>query len=326
MKIISVIGGSGFIGTSLVTKLKSKKTIDVSIIDKVNSATYPSITKIADVRSVSQLRNSLPSDSVIINLAAEHHDDVRPLNLYFDVNVTGAKNICQISIEKNIKKIIFVSSVAVYGFTDNEADEFSKISPCTEYGSSKWQAEVVFKKWHEADPTERTLVIVRPTVVFGERNRGNFYRFLSYIYRGRFAMIGDGKNRKSIAYVENLAAFLEHSLHFAPGVHIFNYADKPDLSLKELVSLVHKILGFPNRKVLRFPFFIGTLIGKFFDFFSILSGFRLPISSIRIKKLCINSVYETSVSRTGFKAPFRLEDALQRTIEFEFLTRDQPWS
>ena len=55
-------------------------------------------------------------------------------------------------------------------------------------------------------------------------------------------MFGDGKNKKSMAYVENVAAFIEFTLSLDPGAHIFNYIDKPDLDMNTLVSRSRKIL------------------------------------------------------------------------------------
>jgi nucleoside-diphosphate-sugar epimerase len=81
---------------------------------------------------------------------------------------------------------------------------------------------LVYKAWQEKDPENRKLVIVRLTVVFGEQNRGNVYNLFRQIASGKFMMIGDGTNRKSMAYVENVAAFLEYSLGFENGVHIYN--------------------------------------------------------------------------------------------------------
>lgn len=54
----------------------------------------------------------------------------------------------------------------------------------------------------------KVLVILRPIVVFGEGNRGNVDNLLNQIKLGAFAMIGNGKNKKSMAYVGNLAVLL----------------------------------------------------------------------------------------------------------------------
>jgi nucleoside-diphosphate-sugar epimerase len=69
--------------------------------------------------------------------------------------------------------IIFTSTVAVYGFAKIGTEESGKIAPFNDYGRTKYEAEEVFKAWQAEAPEERTLVIIRPTVVFGEQNRGN---------------------------------------------------------------------------------------------------------------------------------------------------------
>jgi nucleoside-diphosphate-sugar epimerase len=245
MQTVDVIGGSGFIGTRLVRRLLSDKRLHVKIVDKAPSGTHPDLTKLADVRSVDQLRKSISDQSIIVNLAAEHRDDVRPLRLYDEVNVEGAKNICTVAREKNVRTIIFTSTVAVYGFAPLGTAESGKIAPFNDYGRTKYSAEQVFKAWQIEAPSERTLVIIRPTVVFGEQNRGNVYNLLRQIASGKFLMVGNGENRKSMAYVENITAFLEYSMGFEPGVHTYNYVDKPDFSMNSLVANVNRILGPP---------------------------------------------------------------------------------
>ena len=68
------------------------------------------------------------NSDVVINLAAEHHDDVTPRSLYDDVNVKGAENVCNICTKLGIKRIIFTSSVTEYGFAPIGSDESGKIN------------------------------------------------------------------------------------------------------------------------------------------------------------------------------------------------------
>jgi nucleoside-diphosphate-sugar epimerase len=319
MNNINVIGGSGFIGTRLVRRLLAEKKLSVQITDKSPSRAYPNLVKLGDVRSIEQLNDSISNNSVIVNLAAEHRDDVRPLSLYDDVNVGGARNICIVAREKSVQTIIFTSTVAVYGFAPIGTDESGKIDPFNDYGRTKYEAEQVFKAWQAEAPSERTLVIIRPTVVFGEQNRGNVYNLLRQIASGKFVMVGHGENRKSLAYVENVAAFIEYSMCFKPGVHIYNFIDKPDFTMNNLVANVNRILGRPEKIVLRLPFSFGYAIGKGFDLVGALIGKRFAISSIRVKKFCAHSVYNTAIKQTGFAAPVPLVQALAQTVRYEFV-------
>lgn len=316
---ITVIGGSGFIGTRLCSRLSKNPKSGFSIIDKSTSTTFPNHVKIADVRSVNELHEAIVDGSIMINLAAEHRDDIKPINLYDDVNVGGASNLCIVAREKNISTIIFTSSVAVYGFAPIGTDESGLISPFNDYGRTKYEAEQVYKVWQAEDPSNRTLVIIRPTVVFGEQNRGNVYNLLCQIASGRFVMVGDGKNRKSMAYVENVAAFIEYAMAFKPGVHIYNFIDKPDFTMNALLGTVNRILGKSEKIKFRLPFVIGYMIGKGFDLMSVITGKKFAISSIRVKKFCANSVYNTAIDQTGFVSPVPLSEALEKTIRYEFL-------
>jgi nucleoside-diphosphate-sugar epimerase len=319
MKNVNIIGGSGFIGTRLMRRLSDKAVVNSKIIDKAPSKAFPELVMFTDVRSAEQLRASIDDGAAIVNLAAEHRDDVRPLSLYDEVNVGGAKNICVVAREKGVKTMIFTSTVAVYGFARIGTDESGKIAPFNDYGRTKFEAEQVFQAWQAEAPTERTLVIIRPTVVFGEQNRGNVYNFLRQIALGKFVMVGNGENRKSIAYVENVAAFIEYSMSFKPGVHIYNFIDKPDFTMNTLVRNVNRILGRPEKISFRLPFAVGYLIGKGFDLVASITGKRFAISSIRVKKFCANSVYNTAIGNTGFVTPVPLEQALSQTVRYEFI-------
>lgn len=319
MNNVNVIGGSGFIGTRLIRRLRNNESLTIKISDKAFSRTFPDLLTLTDVRSVEQLRETISEGSVIVNLAAEHRDDVRPISLYDDVNVGGAKNICKVAFEKGVQTIIFTSSVAVYGFAPIGTDESGEIAPFNDYGRTKYEAEQIFKAWQAETPEKRTLVIIRPTVVFGEQNRGNVYNLLRQIASGKFVMIGGGENRKSLAYVENLAAFIEHSMSFKPGVHIYNYIDKPDFTMNSLVNNVNLILGRTEKIGFRLPYAVGYLIGKGFDLVAAMTRKRFAISSIRVKKFCANSIYNTAIFKTGFVRPVPIDQALVQTVRYEFI-------
>lgn len=313
---IGIVGGAGFLGSRLATRFNKKNIFfniyDIDLSNELNKSIY---LDVEDPDSLEQLKKV----STIINLAAVHRDDVRPLSRYDDVNVQGSKNICDAARKYNINKIIFTSSVAIYGFASANTNENGIPNYFNDYGRTKYHAEQVFKDWQIEDSKNRTLIIVRPTVIFGEGNRGNVYNFLKQLASGRFLMFGNGKNKKSMAYVENVAAFLEHSLSFNPGLHIYNYIDKPDLDMNTLVTEAKKSLFGKNTVGLRLPSFLGMAIGYFSDILAKCTGRNLPISSIRMKKFMATTQFSSSVSETGFIPPVSLENGLARTIQYEFL-------
>jgi len=314
---IAVLGGSGFIGTRLVGRLIELGQ-NPRIGDLEPSQAFPDRHLPCDVRKAETLRTVLSGASALVNLAAEHRDDVRPVSRYHETNVEGARQICQAATEAGIQKLIFTSSVAVYGFQPFPVDESGPFEPFNPYGETKLLAEGVYKAWAEEDPA-RSLVIIRPTVVFGEGNRGNVYNLLRQVASGRFMMVGPGTNKKSMAYVGNVAEALIHSLTLGPGVHLFNYVDTPDMDMNELVALVNRSLGRPSPSRLRVPLPVAMAGGHVLDAVARITGRSFPISAIRVRKFSENTRFVADrIRATGFSPSIPLEDGLARTIHSEF--------
>lgn len=311
---IFIIGGAGFVGSRLASLLKTNKK--KYFVGDINDSSE-NVIKL-DIENLNSL-DCIAGSDCIINLAAVHRDDIRPISRYDDVNVKGSQNVCEAARKQDIKKIIFTSSVAIYGFSPANTDESGEPKYFNDYGRTKYLAEQVYKEWQAEDPENRTLVIVRPTVIFGEGNRGNVFNLLKQIASGRFVMFGNGKNKKSMAYVENVAAFLEYSLSFKPGLHIYNYIDKPDFDMNTLVFGARKTLFGKKNVGLRFPAVLGIAIGYFADFIAKVMGKSLPISTIRVKKFLGTTQFASSVSKTGFVPLVSLEEGLTRTLRYEFL-------
>lgn len=310
--MIHIIGGAGFVGTRLAQVLSQQGTA-FKIYDKTLDG-----EGFCDVTNTESLA-ALPPADIVINLAAEHRDDVTPRSLYDDVNVEGARNACNYCRRSNIKQIIFTSSVAVYGFAPEGTDERGALNPFNDYGRTKMEAEMVYREWLSEAPEQRSLVIVRPSVIFGEQNRGNVYNLLRQIAAGKFIMFGSGANRKSMAYVQNVAEFLAFSTQFGPGEHLYNYVDQPDLDMNTLIARCRSVLFCKDGVGLRLPAWLGVLAGYGFDFLSALTGKQLPISSIRVKKFMSTTAFSSAISATGFVPSCSLAEGIERTLRHEFL-------
>lgn len=311
---VLVIGGSGFIGTRLVEALVGLEC-SVTIFDKEISKDFPDKTIVGDVRDLSSLIDATSKIDVIYNLAAEHKDNVSPESLYEEVNVGGAKNIVEAARINSVRRIVFTSSVAIYGLDVGIPDENFLANPFNKYGESKLAAEEIFFDW--ANSQERnSLLVVRPVVIFGEGNRGNVYNLLKAINGQNFRMVGSGNNKKSMGYVRNIAAFLAYIRDKEEGV--FNYSDGPDMSTKELVELTHREMGI-NQIKLSVPYPLALPIAYCISTISGLMRRPTEISPIRIRKFCASTqVSSVKLEKINFGKPFSLVDGLKRTISHEF--------
>lgn len=320
---IAIIGGAGFVGTQLIELLKRTASIEILNIDKNQSTRHPDVTKIGNVLDEAGLRFLLVGVDVVVLLAAEHRDDVTPSSLYYDVNVGGMKNVLFAMEANGIRHIIFTSSVAVYGLNKDNPDESTAVDPFNHYGKSKWQAEQVLQEWH-AGHRDWNIHILRPTVIFGEGNRGNVYNLLRQIASGKFLMIGKGDNQKSMSYIGNIVAFIDFLIKDKQeGYTVYNYVDKPDLTTNDLVHHTGDVLG-RSIPAIRIPFWVGMLGGYGFDILAWLTGKHWNISSVRVRKFCAVTQFDSSKAMSsGFVPPYTMEEGLRRTLEAEFGTVTQ---
>ena len=310
---ILITGGSGFIGYHLNRVLDSSKIINLDLLTPKFKTDAKYLW--GDVCNTSDVLKASAGCNAIIHLAAAHRDFGITDREFHDVNVGSAKNVAESAIKSNIRKIIYLSTVAVYGDNYKTISEGSEPKPISAYGSSKLRGEQVFIKWAEDNKNNR-LAIIRPTVVHGPENYANMYNLINQINSWKYFHIGKEKNIKSIAYVENLVEmiiFLMNSM--MPGVKIYNYSDEPHLTSREISNIIIKALG--RKRALTMPYSVAYLVGRIFDIISKIAGRNLQISTKRIKKFCAETYYDApEVKKIGFERKYTNEEGLKKMVDW----------
>jgi GlcNAc-P-P-Und epimerase len=177
-------------------------------------------------------------------------------------------------------------------------------------------AEQLFGDWAARAPAG-SLTVVRPTVVFGPSNQHNVHTLLAQIAHGRSIVIGDRRNRKSLACVGNVADFLVHALSFPPGVAV--YAAKPDADMNQLVVVACQALNLARMRPIRLPYGIGLGVGLMSDLIARATGRHLAVSAARVRKYRANSQFaHARCLATGFTPRHDLYEALVAVIRHEF--------
>lgn len=320
MKLIT--GGSGFIGSHFSRYLNLDHTINLDLL-KPNSHKWIRFIN-GDIRNKSDVEKAISSEKIdsIISLAAKHHDFGIGHDEYFDTNEDGTKVLCEVAAENNIKKIVFYSSVAVYGIRQEISTEAMQPQPDSPYGASKLAGEKVLERWAAEDPT-RQVLIIRPTLVYGANNRANMFNLIRQIDSGLYFHLGNASNIKSIAYVENLVqATLWLMERMKPGIAIYNYADEPQLTSRQIAEIIAAAL---DKKIkLTVPKRIGILAGLPFDLAIKLTGRNLPISSARIKKLATQTFHSAEkIFKEGFKPNYSTVEGLNRMVRWYLQDNDK---
>ncbi|MBA2058337.1 sugar transferase [Psychrobacter cryohalolentis] len=271
---ILVTGANGFVGQSLVNNLlnntKHKVVASVrKIPSRKLSCEYRIINNLEDKPT---LTNVFKDIDVVIHTAARVHvmDDksVDPLMEFRKINVEGTLNLAQQAIKAGVKRFIFISSIKVNGEgteLGKPYTEDSKPNPIDPYGISKYEAEQGLLAL--AETTSLEVVIIRPTLVYGENVKGNFHSLMKWTYKGIPLPIGGIKhNLRSLVSVDNLVDFIVNCIeHKNAKNEVFFISDDDDISTADLLEGISQGLGVKN-KALNIPVeFINTAasaIGK----------------------------------------------------------------
>jgi len=180
--------------------------------------------------------------SLIYNLAATHRTPGHPPDEYFETNIAGAINVVALAKSCDVKTIVFTSSISVYGPCEDEVSETSQLTPVSSYGRSKRLAEQIHTQWL-ADAPDRRLVTVRPGVIFGPGEGGNYTALARSLSRGYFFYPGRRTTVKSGGYVDELLRTMDFALSRPERYCLYNFVYPDQSTIQEIVNTFGRVMG-----------------------------------------------------------------------------------
>jgi len=305
-----IFGGSGFIGTHLVNELnKIDENVKIYNLDIVENTHEEKSTYIyCDVREKITIDFSLGKDDIVFNFAAIHRTPGHPDNEYFETNIRGAENVCEFAERIGITKIIFTSSIAPYGAAEGMKEESTLPTPNTPYGISKLVAEKTHQIWQAANQN-RELTILRPGVVFGKGENGNFTRLYWGIKGHTFFYPGRKDTIKGCIYVKDLVHFILYKIeNHTKGTELFNCTFEPAYTIEQIVETMSNVTGLKAPKLV----INGKLLTGVATIVALIGGRKFGIHPDRVKKLMVSTnISGKKLSESGYKYKYTLETAIQ---------------
>jgi len=316
-KTAIIFGGSGFLGSHLIVHLKNsgryEQIINVDIVSpEVKEAGIDFVH--GDVRQSldgTGLEQRTAGDEVVIyNLAAICRIPGHPDNDYFETNIKGAENICALATGIQCNTIVFTSTMAVYGPSEEPKYETSLLTPDNPYGISKAIAEGIHATWQAASP-RRNLHILRPGIIFGEREGANFTRLYKAINGGYFFYPGRKDTLKACIYVKDAARLCWYVGDALDGLTLYNAVLPEPPTIKEICTEIAAIIGRrPPR--LKVPSWLLLLSARVITALGAMIGKKSAgIHPDRVRKLMLSTnVVGTKLRDNDFSLEYSLRDAL----------------
>jgi UDP-glucose 4-epimerase len=247
---VLVTGATGALGPRVVEALyQSGYSVRVLALDPPGpEALGPSIDfRIGDINNSKDMHSAVKGVHYVLHMAAILHimNPTRDqIPIYKLVNVDGTRNVVETALEADVKRLIFFSTIAVYGDSASSVlNEDSPPRPDTLYAQSKRQAEQIVLG--ACLPDGRPFgTVLRLAAVYGSRVKGNYRSLVQALAKKRFIPLGLGTNRRTLIYDKDVGnAVLALLANPNTAGKIFNVTDGEIHSLSDIIQAICDALG-----------------------------------------------------------------------------------
>jgi nucleoside-diphosphate-sugar epimerase len=269
-----------------------------------------------DLSDVDAVTRACEGVTTVVHLAARVHvmrdRSADPLAEFRRENVEATRRLMQAAAIAGVRRVLFVSSVKAVGESSERpwTDDVTP-APRDPYGQSKLEAEHVVRTI--ADAAGVDAPILRLPLVYGPGMRANMLRLFQLVDRGVPLPVGAVRNRRSLLYVENVAAAILAALRSpAASRETFFVSDGEDVSTPELVERVARALDRRARLLPIAPK-LFRYVGRVGDALSAVLPF--PVTTAAVDRLLGSLAVDSTRLRlvTGFAPPVSLDEGLRRT-------------
>ncbi len=267
---ILITGSNGFLGEEVANFFARDNIIialdkdpSINFINEKNIIKYQ-----ADIRDYKTIDNIFKKEKVniIIHCAAEILDE-KNVNIIWDTNYQGTKNLLDLSEKYNVEKFIFTSTFSIFekNYT-SLIDEEEKPTAIVHYGKSKFAAEnLILKHSYSGD-----IVIFRCPVIIGKKRLDKLALLFEMVRENiDIWLIGNGENKIHFIYSLDLINAINLSISLK-GKHLFNIGSD---HVNTISTIFQKLLDHSGskRKIKKFPKNLGILILKILNILGLVS-------------------------------------------------------
>jgi UDP-glucose 4-epimerase len=281
------------------------------------AAAYPHVA--ADITDREAVERAVSGATAVVHMAALLHvldpkADLLPE--YRRVNIDGTSVVLDAARRSGVRRVVFISSIAVYGASLDFTDEQAEPRPETPYASTKLEAEGLVCRATSADGSPLGVVL-RLGAVYGPSIKGNYERLVWSLARGWFVPVGNGTNRRTLVFEDDAAeAIVLAASHALAAGRYFNVTDGQVHTVAAITGAICRALGRrPPR--LSVPLGVARALVACNQVAFRLARRRPPITPATLEKYAEDVAVRGERIREalGFEPSWSLEDGWRRTIE-----------
>ena len=284
-RIIS-LGGSGFIGKTILPILQKENFQVVSLVYKKHPKSTVS-TFFGDICTPELLDSQLNDDDIIINLIGQYENN---LSQFIDNNILGAINILNSAKKKKNIRIILISSISVYGENlQRPSKESDALNPKTTYGLVKLITEKIYQNYSKSN--NMNITVLRLSTLYGPfKTTGFLVNLINSINNNvKITVYNNGNQIRDMLFVEDAANGIIQAIKKPQkGFSIFNISSGKQYKIIDIIKIVEMILQK-----------------------------NLPIElNIDIQdEICLSADNSLAGAKLGFTPQISIEDGLRITVE-----------
>jgi nucleoside-diphosphate-sugar epimerase len=256
---VLVTGATGFVGYHLLRSLRARGCT-VHVFAARGESTerlereYSVIVHRGDVCDLDSLLEPMRKTQIVFHLAGIH-GLWRPKEEYYRVNVGGTENVCQAALKVGIRRLIHVSTWAVYGIgrSRKPLNESSPVRPVPDtYTITKAAADQLVLRYINNHRLPAT--VIRPAVMFGPGDFVNFRRMAERLQAGKTVIIGEGTNHLTFVYVTDVVeGMVAAAFHDQGEGKIYNLGTDQPLTQEQFWATIAQEIRVSKPKI-RVPY------------------------------------------------------------------------
>jgi nucleoside-diphosphate-sugar epimerase len=334
--ICLVTGATGLLGSHIVEQLRRqgrqvralvRPGADDSWLKKQDVETVA-----GDVADASTLPQACRGVGTMYHAAARV-GDWGPWEDFVKVSIEGTRNMVEASIDAGVSRFLHISSISVYGHVNEPGlvlDETAPLGRCLNrwsyYSRAKVAAEeIVWDAWRSG---RLEVTVVRPSWLYGERDRSTLGRIIDAIRQRKTKLIGDGSNRLNISHAANVAegAILAAESDRARG-EAYNCSHDGAITQAEFFNAVAATLGEPpvTRSV---PYGVVKRVAFGLEVFGHLFKIKRPplvtrYSAWLIGRRCFFDARKIR-EQLGWRPSISYEEGIPKAVEWQLRQREAP--